>query len=60
MSLLRGSLASDRSGVRCTLSDSTAGSLKRKATPKPVRKIQYARHPLGTTTTRMGRAARRK
>ena len=24
----------------------TAGSLKRRATPRPVRKIQYARHPV--------------
>ena len=38
---------------------STAGSIKRKATPKPVRKVQYARHPVGTATTRMGRSVRR-
>lgn len=38
---------------------STTGSLKRRATPKPIRTIQYARHPIGTATTRMGRAARR-
>jgi hypothetical protein len=38
---------------------STAGSLKRKATPKPLRKVLYARHPLGTTTTRIGRSVRK-
>ncbi len=38
---------------------STAGSLKRRATPKPIRKIQYARHPVGTATTALGRAVRR-
>jgi hypothetical protein len=38
---------------------STAGSIKRKATPKPIRKIQYARHPVGTATTRAGRAVRK-
>jgi hypothetical protein len=38
---------------------STAGSMKRRATPKPIRKVQYARHPIGTATTRMGRALRR-
>lgn len=38
---------------------STAGSVKRRATPKAVRKVQYARHPVGTATTRVGRSARR-
>jgi hypothetical protein len=38
---------------------STAGSVKRKATPKTVRKVQYARHPIGTATTRAGRSVRR-
>jgi hypothetical protein len=38
---------------------STAGSVKRRATPKPIRTIQYARHPVGTATTRAGRAVRR-
>jgi hypothetical protein len=38
---------------------STAGSMKRRATPKAIRKIQYARHPIGTATTRAGRAVRR-
>ncbi len=38
---------------------STAGSIKRRATPRPVRAMQYARHPVGTATTRIGRAARR-
>jgi hypothetical protein len=38
---------------------STAGSIKRRATPKPVRKIYYARHPVGTATTRLGRQVRR-
>lgn len=38
---------------------STAGSIKRKATPKPIRSIQYARHPIGTATTRAGRSVRR-
>jgi len=38
---------------------STAGSMKRRATPKPVRAAFYARHPIGTATTRAGRAARR-
>jgi hypothetical protein len=28
---------------------STAGSIKRRATPKPIRTIQYASHPVGTT-----------
>ena len=38
---------------------STAGSIKRRATPKPVRKVQYARHPIGTATTHVGRSVRR-
>ena len=38
---------------------STRGSLKRKATPLPVRKVKYARHPIGTATTRAGRSLRR-
>ena len=38
---------------------STGGSLKRRATPRPVRKVYYARHPVGTATTRLGRALRR-
>ena len=38
---------------------SSAGSIKRRATPKPIRKLQYARHPVGTATTIMGRRARR-
>ena len=38
---------------------STAGSMKRRATPKPVRKVQYARHPVGTATTALGRRVRR-
>lgn len=38
---------------------STAGSLKRRATPKPIRTLQYARHPVGTATTRLGRTVRR-
>lgn len=38
---------------------STAGSIKRRATPKPIRTVQYARHPVGTGTTWLGRKARR-
>jgi len=38
---------------------STRGSLKRKATPISVRRVQYARHPIGTATTRAGRSLRR-
>jgi hypothetical protein len=38
---------------------STAGSIKRRATPKPIRKVQYARHPIGTGTTHLGRSTRR-
>jgi hypothetical protein len=38
---------------------STAGSIKRSATPRPIRTIQYARHPIGTATTRAGRAVRK-
>lgn len=38
---------------------STKGSVKRKLTPQPVRKVQYARHPLGTASIRAGRTIRR-
>lgn len=38
---------------------STAGSIKRRATPKPVRTVMYVRHPIGTATTRAGRTLRR-
>ena len=38
---------------------STTGSLKRRATPKVIRKVNYARHPVGTATTRLGRSVRR-
>jgi hypothetical protein len=38
---------------------STAGSLKRRATPKAVRRIEYARHPIGTATTWAGRSVRK-
>jgi hypothetical protein len=38
---------------------STAGSLKRQATPKVIRQMHYARHPVGTMTTAAGRAVRR-
>jgi hypothetical protein len=38
---------------------STRGSLKRTMTPRPIRKVQYARHPLGTASTRAGRSVRR-
>ncbi len=38
---------------------STAGSMKRRATPRAIRKVQYARHPVGTATTAAGRALRR-
>jgi hypothetical protein len=38
---------------------SSAGSLKRRVTPRPIRKAQYARHPVGTATTRAGRTARK-
>jgi hypothetical protein len=38
---------------------STKGSLKRRATPKAIRKVQYARHPIGSATTRAGRRVRR-
>ncbi len=39
---------------------STAWSIKRQVTPKPIRKLQYARHPIGTATTAAGRSVRRK
>ena len=38
---------------------STVGSVKRRATPKPIRKAQYARHRVGTATTHTGRTVRR-
>lgn len=38
---------------------STAGSMKRRATPRPLRKVQQARHPVGTATTALGRKVRR-
>lgn len=38
---------------------STFGSAKRRATPKPLRTIFYARHPWGSATTATGRAVRR-
>ncbi len=38
---------------------STAGSIKRRATPKPIRTVQYAKHPVGTATTHLGRVVRR-
>jgi hypothetical protein len=38
---------------------STAGSIKRRATPKAIRTVEYARHPVGTATTRAGRAVRK-
>jgi hypothetical protein len=38
---------------------STKGSVKRKVTPKVVRKAHYARHPVGTATTAVGRTVRR-
>ena len=39
---------------------STTGSVKRRLTPKPVRTLNYARHPVGTLTTRAGRSVRRR
>jgi len=38
---------------------STAGTLKRRSTPKPVRAALYARHPIGTASTSAGRKVRR-
>jgi hypothetical protein len=38
---------------------STAGSVKRQATPKPIRKVQYVRHSVGIGTTHAGRTVRR-
>ena len=38
---------------------STAGSLKRRATPRYVRNAFYVRHPVGSATTRAGRSLRR-
>jgi hypothetical protein len=58
MSLLRGFLPRP---VRRAMHPvrSTAGSMKRRATPRAIRKVQYARHPVGTATTRLGRSLRR-
>jgi|GEM_PF-4620320 len=58
MSLLRGFLPRS---VRRAIHPirSTAGSIKRRATPKPIRNVQYARHPVGTATTAIGRKLRR-
>jgi hypothetical protein len=38
---------------------SNVGSIKRRATPKAVRKVQYARHPVGTASTSLGRKLRK-
>jgi hypothetical protein len=38
---------------------STAGSIKRRATPRPIRKAFYIAHPVGTATTSAGRSTRR-
>ena len=38
---------------------STAYSVKRQVTPRPIRLAEYAAHPRGTATTAMGRAVRR-
>jgi hypothetical protein len=38
---------------------STSGSVRRRVTPKPVRAVLYARHPVGTATTWAERAVRR-
>ena len=38
---------------------STAYSVKRRVTPRPVRLVEYASHPKGTATTWAGRAVRR-
>lgn len=58
MSLRRGALPKS---VRRALSPvgSTTGSVKRSVMPKPVRTVQYVRHPGGTATTRLGRAVRK-
>jgi hypothetical protein len=37
---------------------STGGSFKRRATPRPIRKMFYIAHPRGTATTWLGRKAR--
>ena len=58
MSFLRGLLPRPARRVMHPVR-STAGSIKRRATPKPIRKIQYARHPIGTATTAAGRSTRR-
>jgi hypothetical protein len=33
--------------------------MKRQVTPRAVRKVEYARHPVGTMTTHAGRALRK-
>ncbi len=38
---------------------STTGSIKRRATPKSIRSVHYASHPIGTATTGAGRTVRR-
>ncbi len=59
MSLLRGFLPRPvRRAVRPVRS--TTGSVKRRLTPAPVRKVHYAGHPVGTASTHLGRAGRRK
>jgi hypothetical protein len=37
----------------------SVGRATRQLTPRPVRTLQYARHPIGTATTRAGRKLRR-
>lgn len=58
MSLLRGLLPRPVRRVMHPVR-STAGSLKHRATPRPVRPVFYARHPVGTATTGLGRSIRR-
>jgi hypothetical protein len=38
---------------------STWGGVKRRATPRPIRKVFYVTHPRGTATTWLGRKVRR-
>lgn len=38
---------------------STAGSIRWRATPKPIRHVHYACHPVGSATTSIGRKLRR-
>lgn len=38
---------------------STWGGMKRRATPRPIRKVFYVTHPRGTATTWLGRKVRR-